>query len=67
MVDQFLDIRLEKGEPQLLVKWKGFDDEEPQCKAFITMREDVPSLVEDFLTDTLSNGTARQRRIALGC
>ena len=47
----------------MLVKWTGFEDEDPGWESFEKMREDVPGMVNDFLTGTGKTGTAAQKRI----
>jgi len=59
-----MDIRLHEGVLQLLVKWKGFDDEDPGWESFETMKDDVPALVSDFLSDIITSGVPRQRKLA---
>lgn len=61
---EIIDIRINAGEAELLVKWIGFDDEEPGWKNLCKIREDVPVLVQEFLTDIKTSGTARQKHIA---
>jgi len=64
VVDKIMDIRLHEGVLQLLVKWKGFDDEDPGWETFETMKDDVPALVSDFLSDIITSGVPRQRKLA---
>jgi len=64
VVDKIMDIRLHEGVLQLLVKWKGFDDEDPGWESFETMKDDVPALVSDFLSDIIISGVPRQRKLA---
>lgn len=63
VIERFEDIRRNKGKAELLIKWKGFSDEENDWVSIETLREDVPTLLEDFLSDIRSNGTQRQRNI----
>ena len=67
VVDEFQDIRTKEGEVELLTKWKGFDDEEPQWESLKIMREDVPVLVSEFIEDIIQSETQRQKRIARSC
>lgn len=64
VVSEFLDLRLKDGELQILVKWKGFDDEDPGWESLDVMRGDVPALVTDFVDEIKESGTPRQRKIA---
>jgi len=67
VVDEIQDINMQDGEVKLLVKWRGFDDEEPGWESLALMREDVPQLVTEFLEEIRNSGTKRQRRIASTC
>ena len=67
VVNEFQDIRVRGGEVELLTKWRGFDDEEPQWESLKIMREDVPVLVDEFIAQLMQTGTARQKRIAKNC
>jgi hypothetical protein len=47
-VEKILDSRISKGQEELLVKWRGFDDHEATWEPLEVVREDVPDLVEQF-------------------
>jgi len=64
VVEELMDIRVHNGVVEILVKWKGFEEEDPGWELFDTMKEDIPALVSDFLIELKNSGTARQRRIA---
>ena len=64
VVEAIQDIRLHDGEPEVLVKWIGFEDEDPGWESLSKMCEDIPSLVHDFINEVKDSGTARQKRIA---
>jgi len=63
VVHELLDIRVHQGTPELLVKWKGFEDEEPGWERLDIMKEDIPVMVSDFLDEIKASGTNRQRKI----
>ena len=50
-----MDIRQHEGKLQLLIRWKGLDDEVPQSEAYQEMTEGVPGIVHDFVKDILSD------------
>jgi len=52
-----------QGTPELLVKWKGFEDEEQGWERLDIMKEDIPVMVSDFLDEIKASGTNRQRKI----
>ncbi len=64
VIESFDDLRRKNGDIELLVRWKGFGPEEVDWVSISTLKEDVPALLEEFLTDILKSGTARQRNIA---
>lgn len=64
VAEEIQDIRKVKGEMEVLVKWKGFDGEEPQWESFEIMREDIPKMLSDFLQDISLSGTVPQQRLA---
>jgi hypothetical protein len=47
-VEKILDSRISKGQREVLVKWRGFDDREATWEPSEVIREDVPNLVEEF-------------------
>ena len=51
----------------MLVKWKGFDYEDPEWKSIITLHEDVLQLLQEFLDNLKNTGTVRQKRVAAIC
>ncbi len=59
-----MDIHQKKGELKVLVKWKGFDDEDPRRGSYETMKEDVPSLRNDSTEEIREPGTSWQKKIA---
>lgn len=67
VVDEIQDIRVQDGEVQVVVRWKGFQDEEPGWEDISVMKEDVPALVVDFLNEMRDSGTKRQKTIASTC
>ena len=64
MIDSFQDIRRHQGTVQLLVKWRGFDEHETDWVSISSLREDVPTLLDEYLTEVAKTGTARQRNVA---
>jgi len=64
LIERFDDIRRNKGDIELQVKWRGFSEDEQDWVSLSTLREDVPVLVEEYLSDIKDNGTQRQRRLA---
>ena len=51
VVEEFQDIRLDQDKPEVLVKWVGFEDEEPEWENVAKMREDVPGMINDFIEE----------------
>lgn len=64
VIEDFEDIRERSGVIEIAVKWMGFDKSENDWVEFSTLREDVPEMLEDFITSIRSHGTPRQRKIA---
>ena len=64
MIDSILDLRELEGTAELLVKWRGFDDETPSWEDYNTMRVDVPNMVSQFLRTMRKDGDERQRTLA---
>ncbi len=46
------------------MRCKGFGPDEVDWVSISTLKEDVPALLKDFLTDIAKSGIARQRKIA---
>lgn len=63
VIERFDDIRLHHGDAELLVKWRGFNDDESDWVSLSTLREDAPVLVEDLLTYLREQGTQNQLRL----
>ena len=51
MIDSILDLHELGGTAELLVKWRGFDDESPGREDYNTMLEDVPNMVPQFMRE----------------
>ncbi len=64
VIESFDNLRRRNGNIELLVRWKGFGHEEVDWVSIATLKEDVPVLLEEFLTDIAKSGTTRQRKIA---
>ena len=64
MIDHFVDIRRKQGDTELLVTWRGFPADKSDWATLSLLREDVPILVEEYLSDVSINGTKKQRYIA---
>ena len=64
VIESFLDIRQHQVQVELPVKWRGFSENETDWVTLVTLREDVPTLVHEYIANLLSTGTKSQRRIA---
>lgn len=64
IVDSIQDIRRNNGIVELQVSWKGFDDEDPTWTPLEDLKEDIPTMVQEFLSEIGTVGNNRQRRIA---
>jgi hypothetical protein len=47
-VETILDFRSSKGQEELLVKWRGFDEREATWEPLEVIRDDVPELNDAF-------------------
>lgn len=64
-VVQFFDVIRRVHEcVELLVKWKGFSDEESDWVALASWQEHVPILLAGSLADFRRNGTTRPSQVA---
>jgi len=61
VVDKTLYIRVHEGEAQLLIKWRGFDEEEPTLE---NVAGGCTRTGIRLLADMRDNSTPRQQRIA---
>lgn len=64
IVEELLDIGLDSNIMQILVRWRGFDDDPPGWMDLVELRRDVPQLVDEFLSELRANGTPKQKRFA---
>lgn len=62
-LDNFLDIREEKGQKEIRVSHRGFDGVELIWMDLELMKEDVSQLVDDFLKAIQDHGTPRQKNL----
>lgn len=62
VVESFDDIRSSNGRIEILVKWKGFSEDETDWVEIDILREDVPVLLREFIDDIRRTGTQRQKR-----
>lgn len=60
VVDRIDDIRVYSGVPEVRMAWKGFGPEETDWVNLLSMREDVPDLVNEALDSFAEMVTARQ-------
>ena len=49
-VEKLLDYRIEEGKEEVLVKWFGFDQKDSTWEPIDKLREDVPELLESFMS-----------------
>lgn len=63
VIHRFLDIKRRQVKVEILVKWRECLDEETEWVTLASLREEVPTLVREFLNDLESSGTQRQRTI----
>lgn len=63
VIDRFDDIRERQENVELLVKWKGFGEEESDWVEYASLKEDVPTLINEYLNEIASDGTQRQKNI----
>lgn len=61
VVDNLLDIPVNDGDPQLLLRYEGLGDEDPAWISLPDMHEDVPELVSVILQRVLENATPWQK------
>jgi len=64
VIDEFSGIRKKGTDYELRVKWKGFPDAECDWTDLATLQEDVPGMVDEYITDLRTNGTPRERMLA---
>lgn len=53
VMDHFMDVRRNQGSTVLLVKWRGYPQVECDWVKLSLLREDVPILVEEYLSDII--------------
>ena len=63
VIDSFLDIRRNKGTVELLIKWRGFTEDETDWVTHESLREDVPEMLQEYLNEVSRSGARRQRAI----
>lgn len=63
LVERIDDVRRMDGVIEMLVKWRGFSEDESDWVTLTTLQEDVPALVKDALADFSASGTERQRNL----
>lgn len=61
LVERIDDVRRADDGVELLVKWRGFSDDESDWVSLQTLREDVPVMVQEALKFFADSGTPRQR------
>lgn len=64
VIEKFTGIRRKGTSFELRAKWSGFPDDESDWTALATLQEDVPALVEEYLSDMKVTGTPRERKLA---
>ena len=64
VVESFENIRDKQGQIELKVKWRGFDSNENDWLSIETLKEDVPQILSEHLSELVTSGTPRQRAIA---
>ena len=64
VIEKFLGIRSRRGTTELEVKWKGFTRDETDWVSVDTLQEDVPVLLQEYLTELKSSGTIREQALA---
>lgn len=62
-VEELCDIRSKSGKTEVLVQWKGFSADERDWVDVRSLRDDIPELLDSYLTDVKINGDARQRKL----
>jgi len=63
VIERFDGIRRNHGDLELKVKWRGFSEDEQDWVSLSTLREDVPVLVDEFISYVNEQGTQQQRRL----
>ena len=64
LIESFTGIRRKVTDVELRVKWRGLPEEESDWTTLATLKEDVPTLVDEYLDHLKGAGTPRERRIA---
>ena len=64
VISRLDDLRVNKGVKQVLVAWKGFDDDERDWVDIDVLQENVPSFLQEFLEEKRKSGTKKQKKIA---
>ena len=64
VIESFENVRERNGEVEFEVKWRGFNKAENDWLSLEGLREDVPVMIAEQLTDMAATGTPRQRAIA---
>ena len=62
-VEEFTGVRKKGADLQLRVKWRGFPEDESTWTNLLSLQEDVPDMVNDYLEDLKKSGTPRERRL----
>ena len=62
--EEFTGIRHKWPNLELRVKWRGFLDDESDWTLLWSLQEDVPQIVEDYLSELRSSGSVRERKLA---
>lgn len=61
-IKEMKDIRNKDGKTDILVKWKGFHDDESDWVSVKSLAKDVINLLRVFIDDVKRTGTKRQRK-----
>lgn len=63
IVEWIVDIREKDSEVQIQAQQRGFNDENPTWEIYNARKDDIPGMVEDFISDIRDTGTSSQQRV----
>ena len=64
VIEEFRGIRQRRGQTELHVKWKGFDVSESDWISTQSLRDDVPVMLDQYLSHLRKNGTPHEKKLA---